>query len=180
LDTTAPYGYSAGVIGGDGTTTWDPSSSGNGTALTDAGIRKVIQTLDDQNIPQSERYLVIPPVEKKNLLGLSRFTEQAFVGEVGAANSIRNGKIGDVYGIGVYVSTNCIGGAGQLEAADSTAYRACLLFHRSALGLVMQQNVRVQFQEKLEWLGTLMVADVLYGVGELRNDAGVAIIVPAA
>ena len=96
-----------GVIGSDGSTAFNGASSGNGTALTDAGIRKMIQTLDDADVPLSERALIIPPIEKKNLMGLSRFTEQAFVGEGGSANTIRNGYIGDVYGMPVYVSTNC-------------------------------------------------------------------------
>ena len=96
-----------GVLGSDGSTAFNGASSGNGTALTDAGIRKMIQTLDDADVPLTERALIIPPVEKKNLMGLSRFTEQAFVGEGGSANTVRNGYVGDVYGMPVYVSTNC-------------------------------------------------------------------------
>ena len=86
-----------GVIGGNGSTAFNGASSGNGTALTDAGIRKMIQTLDDADVPLTERALIIPPIEKKNLMGLSRFTEQAFVGEGGSANTVRNGYVGDIW-----------------------------------------------------------------------------------
>ena len=67
----------------------------------------MIQTLDDGDVPAMERVFVIPPVEKKNLLGIARFTEQAFTGEANGGNSIRNGLVGDLYGIPLYVSTAC-------------------------------------------------------------------------
>lgn len=164
------------VIGSDGTTAWSAATDGNGAAITDAGIRKVLQTLDDQDVPMTERYLVIPPVEKKSLLGLSRFTEQAFVGEVGSANSIRNGMIGDIYGTQVFVSTNC---PQTLDTGGTTTFRAALCIHKSAFVLVEQLGVRTQTQYKQEFLADLMTADTIYGVAELRDTAGVAIIVPA-
>jgi len=102
--------WSGAVIGGDGTTAFDDGAStntGNGSVLTDAGIRKIIQTLDDTDTPMMGRVLVLPPVEKNNLTGIARFTEQAFVGEVGGSNTIRNGLLGQIYGMEVYVSTNC-------------------------------------------------------------------------
>lgn len=157
-------------IGSDGSTDYDGS---NAAALTDAGIRNLIQLLDDVNIPQADRFLVIPPVEKNNLLGEPRFTEQAFVGEVGAANSIRNGRIGGIYGVDVYVSTNCI------TSTESDGARIAILMHRTAMALVTQLGIRVQTQYKQEYLSTLLTADSLFGVGELRNDAGVAIAVAA-
>jgi hypothetical protein len=70
-------------------------------AITDAGIRKVIQTLDDADVPMDGRVLVLPPVARNVMMGLARFTEQAFVGDVGNNNTIRNGEIGNVYGVKV-------------------------------------------------------------------------------
>lgn len=170
--------YGSAVIGSDGATAYDNTANtntGNGAALADAGIRKMTQTLDDVDVPVSERCIIIPPVEKKNLLGLSRFTEQAFTGEGGKSNNIRNGKVGDIYGMEVYVSTNCQ----TITAADtSTNYRVGGVVHKSALALAEQMAVRSQSQYKQEWLADLFTADCLYGVGELRNDAGVAFVVP--
>jgi N4-gp56 family major capsid protein len=172
--TTAGSAYSKAVIGGDGSTVWSQASSGNGSALTDAGIRRAIQALDDNNVPDRQRALVIPPIEKRKLLGLSRFTEQAFTGEAGGMNSIRNGLVGDIYGIPVFVSTNCA----TVEANDSTAYRAALLFQKDAVVIAEQITPRTQTQPKLEFLADLFVADVLYGVGTPRPENGVALIVP--
>ena len=171
--------YSGAVIGSDGSTAYDGSANtdtGNGAALTDAGIRQMIQTLDDADVPMSQRYLVIPPVEKNNLLGIERFTEQAFVGEVGAQNSIRNGRVGNIYGVEVYVSSN----TPTVTADDtSTTYRAAGMFHESAMVLVTQVAPRVQTQYKQEYLGDLLTVDMLYGVQELRDDAAVVAVVPS-
>ena len=93
------------VIGSDGSTSY-AAASNNAAALTDAGIRKIIQSLDDEDNPMSDRHLVIPPVERNNIMGLARFTEQAFVGESASANTIRNGVIGQLYGVSVAISTN--------------------------------------------------------------------------
>ena len=170
--------YSTAVIGGDGTTVWDGAANtntGNGSTLTDAGIRKMTQTLDDANVPMSGRYLVIPPVEKNTLLGLARFTEQAFTGEVGGANTIRNGKIGDIYGMEVFVSTNC-----PIVTADDTTtdYRVGMMFHKDAFVLAEQMGIRSQSSYKQEYLGDLFTSDMIYGLSEVRDDAGVAFICP--
>jgi N4-gp56 family major capsid protein len=171
--------YSTAVIGGDGSTVFDATAntnSGNETALTDEGLRRVIQTLDDNDVPMDNRFLIIPPVARNVMMGLARFTEQAFTGEVGSANTIRNGQIGDIYGVKVYVSTNCPTFA--TTATVDVDPRICLMAHPEFAVLVEQLGVRVQTQYKQEYLGTLLTADTLYGVGELRDTSAVAIVVP--
>lgn len=159
------------VIGSDGSTLYAVGSN-NHAALTDAGLRRVIQTLDDADVPMSERFLVVPPVEKKNLTGIARYTEQAFIGESANANTIRTGLIGDIYGVPVYVSTNC-----PTEAGATPDARMCVLAHRSAIILVEQMSIRTQTQYKQEFLADLFTADTIYGVGEIRDDAAVVIAV---
>jgi N4-gp56 family major capsid protein len=171
--------YSTAVIGGDGSTVWNPAANtntGNGSAIADAGIRKMVQTLDDSDVPNRDRVLVIPPIAKSTLMGLARFTEQAFTGEVGSQNSIRNGRIGSIYGMEVYVSTNCP----TVAATDTTTnYRVGMMFHKEAFVLIEQLGVRSQSQYKQEWLADLFTADTVYGVGEMRDESGVAFFVPA-
>ncbi|MGH8655829.1 MAG: hypothetical protein ACREYE_28250 [Gammaproteobacteria bacterium] len=199
----AATNYATAVIGGNGTSLYDPVTA-PGTALTDVGIRTIIQRLDDQDLPLTGRLLVVPPVEKKNLTGIARFTEQAFVGEGGAMNTVRNGLVGDVYGHMVYVtslcpwlhtdagvdetyvtfsSTNPTGtdelGTTVAIATPSTQFRAGMIIHKSALGFVEQSAVRSQAQYKQEYLSWLYTADTIFGVGELRDQGGVAFVVPA-
>ena len=171
--------YSGAVIGSDGSTAYDKTANtnaGNGAAITDSGLRRVIQTLDDADVPMMGRVLVVPPVEKRRLMGVTRFTEQAFVGESGGANTIRNGLVGDLYGIPVYVSSNIA----TITADDTTTtYRVCLLFHKDVAAIATQKSIRTQAQYKQEALGTLVTSDTIYGVANIRpTTAGRAIVVP--
>ena len=169
-----------GVNGGDGTAAYTGAFSGaDGTtaytgtagALTDAAIRRSIQRLDDNDVPMDGRFLIVPPSTRNTLMGIARFTEQAFVGEVGSANTIRNGEIGNVYGVPVFVTSNA--------DAATDGDRICLLGHRDFAVLAEQMAIRTQTQYKQEWLGTLFTADTLFGVKELRDGAAVALAVPA-
>jgi N4-gp56 family major capsid protein len=172
--------YTGAFIGSDGTTAWNPSANanaGNATALSDEGIRRTIQRLDDGDVPNSNRAWVIPPVEKRKLLGISRFTEQAFVGEAGEGNSIRNGLVGNLYGTPVYVSSNV---ATVADTGAATDQYAVLYFHKDAVVFVEQMSPRMQSQYKLEWLGDLMVADTIFGGACVRPECGQALIVPNA
>jgi hypothetical protein len=51
--------------------------------------------------------------------------------------------------------------------------------HKDALCHAEQQGIRSQSQYKQEYLGTLVTSDTVYGVKELRDYAGLAIIVPS-
>lgn len=165
--------YSKAVIGSDGSTAWSTTGSGNATALADAGIREIIRQLDDNDVPNAGRVLVIPPVEKQSLTGIARYTEQAFVGN---GDTIKNGMIGNLYGVDVFVSTNC---PIVDDASTEADQRACLMFQKEALVFIEQLRPRVQTQYKQEWLGDLFTADTIYGKGVLRPEAGIAIVVPA-
>lgn len=151
-------------IGSDGTTAYNSSTS-NAAALTDAAIRRTIQRLDDNDTPMDGRFFIIPPSSRNTLMGLARYTEQAFVGD---GNAIRNGEIGNLYGIPVFVTSNADFGAG-----NSGADRICLMGHRDSMVLVEQMGVRSQTQYKQEYLATLYTADMIYGVKAMRTAATV-------
>jgi hypothetical protein len=149
-------------VGSDGTTAYNSTSS-NAAALTDAAIRRTIQRLDDNDIPMDGRFFLIPPSSRNTLMGLTRYTEQAFVGN---GDAIRNGEIGQLYGMAVFATSNADTGAG-----NSGADRICLMGHRDSMVLVEQIGIRSQTQYKQEYLGTLFTADTLYGVKALRTNA---------
>ena len=153
---------SKAFIGSDGTTAYNSSTS-NAAALTDAAIRRTIQRLDDTDAPMDGRFFIIPPSSRNTLMGLARYTEQAFVGN---GNAIRNGEIGQLYGIPVFTTSNADFGAGS-----SGLDRICLMGHRDSMILVEQVGVRSQTQYKQEYLATLYTADTLYGVSALRAAA---------
>jgi N4-gp56 family major capsid protein len=160
--------WETAVIGGDGTTLYTGASD-NSSDITDAGIRKMILKLDNADVPMDNRSLILPPVAANDLLAINRFTEQQFIG---SGDAIKTGKIGQIYGVDVFVTSNC--------PAISTTGRVGSLFHRDAIVFAEQVGVRTQTQYKQEYLGDLFTADTIYGVGELRNDAGIAFVVPTA
>jgi N4-gp56 family major capsid protein len=176
--------YDTGYVGGDGTTTFDytaNTNTGNASALTDAAIRRTIQRLDDSDVPMDGRFFIIPPSSRNTLMGLARYTEQAFVGDAGNGNTIRNGEIGNLYGMPVFVSSNAdsASATAAYPTSGTAIARVCLMGHRDAMVLVEQMAIRSQTQYKQEYLGTLFTADTLYGVGELRDYAAFALVVPA-
>jgi len=177
-------GFQGGVVGGsaassqekaviasDGATLYTGNSS-NAADITDAGIRAMMLKLDNADVPMDNRVIVMPPVAANDLLGINRFTEQQFIGN---GDAIKTGKIGMIYGVDVYISTSC-----PTAAGNSGADRVGLMMHKDALVLAEQVGVRSQTQYKQEWLGDLFTSDTLYGVAELRNDAGVAFVVPGS
>jgi N4-gp56 family major capsid protein len=161
--TAGAAAYAAAYIGGDGTTAY-VAASNNESALTDAAIRRTIQRLDDNDTPMDNRFFLIPPSSRNTLMGLSRYTEQAFVGN---GNAIRTGEIGNLYGIPVFTSSNAD------TTSGSGAARVCLMGHKDSMVLVEQVGVRSQVQYKQEYLATLFTSDTLYGVAALRSAASV-------
>lgn len=171
--------YADAVIGSNGSTTWDPTANanaGNAAALADAGIRRMLRTMDDNNVPHEGRSFVIPPVELESLRGIARFTEQAFTGEAGGGNTIRSGLMGDLYGVPVYVTSNCPFVADTAASADQ---RAGLLLHRGAFVLVEQLKIQSVSAFLSEFLATQLTWHCIYGVKEVRATNLIPFIVPS-
>ena len=164
--------FEKAVIGGNGTSLYTGNSR-NCTDILDAGLRAMILSLDNADVPMDNRSLIVPPVAANDLLGISRFTEQQFIGN---GEAIKTGKIGQIYGVDIYVSSNCPFTVGAATATD----RVGALIHKDAFALAEQVGVRSQTQYKQEWLGDLFASDTIYGVAELRNTAGIAFVVPGS
>jgi N4-gp56 family major capsid protein len=158
------------IYEGDGTT-WD--EAGN-TAITDAGIRAFARILDEGDVPMAGRYGVVHPQTKEDLMGISRFTEQAFVGE---GKSIRNGIFADTYGIEWYVTNNIPRIEDSGDVVDGVL---SYVFQSDALVLVEQSGVRSQTQYKQEWLADLFTVDMIYGVKLIRDGSVVPVVTPFA
>jgi hypothetical protein len=161
--------WTGAVIGSDGSTAFTDASD-NSAPITDAGIRRVIQTLDDNDIPMNDRFLVVPPVARRVMMGIARFSEQAFTGNGQAV--LKAGKLGEVYGVDVHVSSNCP------SPDTSTTVKIGLLAHKDALVLADVLAARVQTQYKQEFLATLLTADTIFGVAEAYDKGGVPIAMP--
>jgi hypothetical protein len=133
--------------------------------FTDAAFRALIQKMDDADVPMTDRCFVIPPSIRNAIMGIDRYQSSDFTNSQG----VQNGKIGELYGIDVMVSTNV--------ATPEAGVRACQLLHKDTYVLAEQQGIRSQTQYKQEFLSTLYTADTLYGVKTLRPDAGFSLAV---
>jgi hypothetical protein len=142
-----------------------PAVAGSAGDFNDQSFRDAIQLLDDADVPMDNRKLVIPPAARNQIMGIDRYVSSDFVNGKGVVN----GKIGELYGINVFVSTNL--------PANGSGEKPCLLFHTDALVIAEQMAVRTQTQYKQEYLADLMTADTLYGEDVYREDSGVVIYV---
>jgi hypothetical protein len=129
-------------------------------AFSDAAFRGLIQKMDDADVPMDGRTFVVPPSLRNAIMGVERYNSADFVDGKGTVT----GKIGNLYGVDVLVSSN----VPTLE----TGVRGAQLIHKDTNVLAEQQGVRSQTQYKQEFLGTLYTADTLYGVQVMRPEAG--------
>tara|TARA_R110000803_G_scaffold1228_5_gene4008 strand:+ start:1204 stop:2169 length:966 start_codon:yes stop_codon:yes gene_type:complete len=148
-----------------------------GDDFSDLAFREAIKELDDNDTPMDGRFIILPPVARKSMMGIDRYVSSDFVNGQG----VRNGQIGNLYGVDVFVSTN----VPVIEAAsansNSTAdTRGAMFAHKDAIVLVEQQGVRSQTQYKQEFLATMYTGDTLYGVEVLRKESGLVIALPNA
>ena len=121
----------------------------------DASILTALENLNDNDVPLNDRSLIVTPSCMTALMAEERFTEQAFIGN---GNAIKTGKIGMIYGVDVYMSTQV--GTGNTEKA--------FLFQKDALVLATQQNIRTQTQYVQSQLADLFTADTVYGSKVVR------------
>ena len=178
--TSTTYANNAGTFFNDasnGLSTYTADTVVSADVFEDDAFRGIIQKLDDQDVPMDNRAFVVPPVLRNTIMGISRYVSSDFVNN----STVVNGKIGQLYGIDVYVSTNCptVEAAGD-NSASSVDSLGALLFHRDAMVLAEQVGVRSQTQYKQEWLANLFTSDTLYGVAVLRPASGLTLVVPAS
>ena len=151
-----------------GTTAYAVDTVAAADVFTDAFFRDMVQKMDDEDTPMDGRFLAIPPALRNAIMGIDRYVSSDFVDGRGVVN----GKIGNLYGIDIYVTSNCptIETAGDNAAGG--AVRGAILGHKDTMVMAEQQGVRSQTQYKQEFLGTLYTADRLYGTQVLRPETG--------
>tara|TARA_S200002703_G_scaffold49539_1_gene42993 strand:- start:447 stop:1268 length:822 start_codon:yes stop_codon:yes gene_type:complete len=143
--------------------------------FTDAGFRGLIQKLDDADVPMENRCFVIPPSVRNTIMGIDRYVSSDFVNN----GQVTNGQIGQLYGIDVFVSTNCpVVETAAANSASTVDSLGALLIQKDAIVMAEQLGVRSQTQYKQEFLANLFTSDTLYGVNVLRPESGVTLVVP--
>jgi len=143
--------------------------------FTDLALRQAIKQLDDNDTPMDGRFLVIPPSARETIMGIERYVSSDFVDGRG----VNNGKIGSLYGLDVFVSTN----VPVIETAAANAaggdLRGAIIGHKDAFVLAEQQGVRAQTQYKQEYLSNLFTSDTIYGTKVLRPESALVLVLPS-
>ncbi len=168
------------------------------TVLTDLEIRTAIGTLEALNYdPRECAFFFHPVVYWNQVIAISKYYDK----QVSGYNTVATGNFGDLadpsrgykgplYDVPVFTTSNIVSGL--------LTYRN-LLLEKRAFGFAVQNNglltpqvasetgtgseeplmaqgkVRVQAQYLLQNLGTLVVADIIYGVAVLREEASVLV-----
>lgn len=150
------------------------SNSGNsdvgtyGSDITDPVILAAAEALDLANAPLEDRALAIYPTQKTALLKIDKFVKADFMGQYNDPTIVRTGPNsrymwGDIYGVPVYYTKQI-----PTTAGTPTQYHN-LMFHKEGIALALQQAPRTQADYRLEYLGTLVVVDVIYGIKTIRS-----------
>lgn len=161
IDSTVIYNtFSGGAAANKGATAGAKSASYNlgtdaspVTLTKDNVLQKILEmasVLDEQNVPDSDRWLVIDPYTRA-LLFQSNLAQAQFMGD--ATSPVRNGKIGNIDRFTVYVSnqlpkgaagtaTPWVSGNGSENSITTTGTvakrRALIAGHKSALTFASQ------------------------------------------
>ena len=117
--------------------------------------------MDDADVPMDGRCLVIPPSVRNAIMGIDRYSSSDFVdGRV-----VNNGQIGNLYGIDIYVSSNCPvietaadnGAGGDVKAGYAIPQRLLWSYGRATRVFVHRLSISKTS------CATLYTADTLYG-----------------
>lgn len=131
-----------------------------GTDITDSVLRSAVQKLDDSRAPMEDRNLIVKPSQRNALLGIDKFVRYDSVPYSKGESPVVKGNIGELYGVAMFVTP---------EVTTSGSETKNLMFHKSAFGLAMQKDIKVEKFARTQF-SDRMGASELYGVAELRDD----------
>lgn len=162
----------------------------SGTNVADSDIRAAISALESVGIDTSASdvaFFFSPSVFWKQLQAIDKFSLAI---NAPVQDPVAKRPAAFLYGIPVYISNNLQFVSGSTGRYNALAQKDALHWARSPLGeggsmwreagrtMTGRYGVRVQSHYIPEYLATLTTADLLYGVIENRDNAGVRILSP--
>jgi N4-gp56 family major capsid protein len=133
----------------------DNDTSGLGASLVLEDISKARRLLNRANVPQDERFMLIPPEMEENIINLDNFRQ---ADKYGSREALLQGEVGQIYGFRVIVHNG-------LAANEAVCY------HRTAVAIAVQHDVT--FETRRLPLG-LQATEYSYamGMGQTVLDEG--------
>ena len=131
-------------------------------------ILRAIQYLDDADVPQDWRYMVVSPAEAVNMVKMDALVHNDYSslhGSLDAKGGLENAYVKSFLGIPIYKSVNVEG--------SNAAGHDCTLFHKESIAAIMQMNPTSHYQYDIDFLADKVVIEQVYGSSEVRDDHGV-------
>lgn len=158
----------------------------NGSSAVDT-LFQAAEILDNQHVPQTDRYALVQPSVYYNLVKQTDLLNRDF----GGANGVfSDGTVFKVAGIELVKSTHTPYGTViadntgiDVGARTPNAYfgtftnTRCVVFHKSATGAVKLMDLAFESEYRMELQGHLMLAKLACGIGPLRPEAALEIVV---
>ena len=159
----------------------------SGSDITEATVLSAKKELDDEKVSRMNRHLVVSSAQENALLQIDRFTRYDALGD---GTAIREGAIGQIHGFTVHMSQLVPVVTGTPDSVKNLAFHpeAFILAMRAlpnpdagARSAVIRDPdsgivIRVLYAYNPSYLGVQVTLDMLYGVAELRDAAGVVVL----
>tara|TARA_B110000444_G_C18843238_1_gene600217 strand:- start:1481 stop:2431 length:951 start_codon:yes stop_codon:yes gene_type:complete len=169
---------SATVTGGDGgSVITDADANTNMVSLIDS-IFECAEKLDDKDVPEEDRYCVVPPSIYYELVQNDKLVSRDFSN---ANGDFGKGVVMEVAGIKIVKLNTATASFADLSSASNTGqnntYRGnfattvASVFHKSAVGTVKLLDLAMESEYDIRRQGTLMIGKYAMGHGILRPES---------
>lgn len=161
----------------DGTSLVDADANTNMASLIDS-IFEGAQKLDENDVPEDDRYCVLAPDIYYELVQNDKILNRDFSSLNG---DFGKGKVLEVAGIKIvklntavnsYTDKSGVSSAGQNNTyIGNFSTTVASIFHKSAVGTVKLKDLAMESEYDIRRQGTLMIGKYAMGHGVLRNEA---------
>lgn len=133
--------------------------------ITDVMIVQGIVKLDDADVPDDDRYMIVRPIQRGELLKIDKFINRDYNNKQPVVSRV----LGEIYGMPVLRST-------RVKRADydsdATTESVNLMWHLEAFGIALQNEVKTKKLDQSK-LSTTVVGHHRFGVNNIRIDHAV-------
>ena len=135
-------------------------------SMSNADVETALGTLMSNDIPKEECAFFVNPLIFADLLNSRAFVaagSSAGIGFGADNDAMRTGEVGLLFGIPVFQSS-------LIPTTSSDGIEVGYLVHKSAIAVAVQQDIRVQSEYSVDYLGTKVVADIIYGTAVTTSN----------
>lgn len=134
--------------------------------LSDADVSRAQQYLDDNLVPQGDRFFVFSHAEKRSLMDQEKYINADYREAIGGLNTnIIKGYMNHIHGADWI-------GMDNIEGTNAAGHDNGM-FHREAVAVAIIDNMRVESMKEIDNDSTKYAVHAIYGMREVRDLHGV-------